>query len=116
MSAILFLVLFFAGLVLSVVGGIIGIVQAFQESAVWGLLYWFVPFASLVFLVKFWSQREWLRKSFFMSLGGVALIGLSMLFVEAIGLMPDYAQKTQISENTLTVDTAQAQVEKTTQE
>lgn len=109
MPVILFLILFFAGLVLSIVGGVIGIVQAFQESVVWGLLYWFVPFASLVFLIQFWNQREWLRKSFFMSLGGVALIGVSMLFAEAIGPMPDYAQEAQVKfEGNPAVGTAQA--------
>jgi len=74
MSAILFLILVIAGLLLSLVGGVIGIAQSFSESIVWGLLYLFVPFASLVFLIKFWGEREWVRKSFFMSLGGMALV------------------------------------------
>ncbi|MEM9451929.1 MAG: hypothetical protein AAGA75_25845 [Cyanobacteria bacterium P01_E01_bin.6] len=62
--------LFLIGLSLSLTGGVIGIVQAFQTSAVWGLLYLFVPFASLVFVVKFWN-RKWVRNSLFLALGGV---------------------------------------------
>ncbi|MEM7772812.1 MAG: hypothetical protein AAF327_20165 [Cyanobacteria bacterium P01_A01_bin.37] len=62
--------LFLIGLGLSLTGGVIGIVQAFQTSAVWGLLYLFVPFASLVFVVKFWN-RKWVRNSLFLALGGV---------------------------------------------
>jgi hypothetical protein len=73
-STVLFLVLVFAGFVLTLAGGIIGLVQAFQESTTWGLLYWFVPFASLVFLIKFWKQRAWLRKSLYMSLAGIAAL------------------------------------------
>lgn len=79
MSSVLFLILVLAGVLLSFVGGIIGIAQSFSESIVWGLLYLFVPFASLVFLVKFWGEREWVRKSFFMGLGGSALIVIAAL-------------------------------------
>ncbi|MEO0540875.1 MAG: hypothetical protein AAFZ80_08420 [Cyanobacteria bacterium P01_A01_bin.105] len=68
--AILILFLFLCGFVLALSGGIIGIVQAFQESATWGLLYLFVPFASLVFVIKFWG-RKWVRNSLFLSLGGM---------------------------------------------
>ncbi len=28
----------------------------FQESPLWGLIVWFVPFGELIFLVKFWEQ------------------------------------------------------------
>ena len=79
MSTILFFVLFFAGIALSIAGGIIGIAQSFSESTTWGLLYLFVPFASIVFLFKFWKQREWLRKATYMS-----LIGTAMIFVGAL--------------------------------
>lgn len=90
MSTILFLILFFVGFVLSVASGIIGIAQSFNESTVWGLLYLFVPFASLVFLIKFWGQREWVRKSFYMALAGSALIVAGILFTPEI--FSDYAE------------------------
>ena len=80
MSSILFFILVLAGVLLSFVGGIIGIAQSFSESIVWGLFYLFIPFASLVFLVKFWRQREWLRKAFFMSISGFGLILAGMFF------------------------------------
>ncbi|MEL7521303.1 MAG: hypothetical protein AAGJ80_06745 [Cyanobacteria bacterium J06553_1] len=79
MSAVLCIILFLLGLGLALGGGAIGIVQAFQESPTWGLLYLFVPFASLVFLIKFWQQREWVRKSFFMGLAGSGAIVASTI-------------------------------------
>lgn len=75
---ILFILLFLLGLILSLSGAIIGIVQSFQESATWGLLYLFVPFASLVFVVKFWN-RKWVRNSLFLSLGGVLMFIIGAL-------------------------------------
>ena len=77
MSLVLFFVLLVIGFSLATVGSIVGIVESFRESAVWGLLYLFVPFASLVFTVKFWQQREWVRKGFFAALGGVVLMMFS---------------------------------------
>ncbi len=77
MSSLLIL-LFLLGLVLSLSGGIIGIVQSFQESVTWGLLYLFVPFASLIFVIKFWS-RKWVRNSLFLSLGGVLMFVIGTL-------------------------------------
>lgn len=47
-----------------------------------------------------------------MSLGGVALIGISMLFAEAIGPLPDYAQEAQVEfESNPAVGTAQVLAE-----
>jgi hypothetical protein len=89
-SIVLFFVLFFAGFVLSAASGIIGIAQSFQESTTWGLLYLFVPFASLVFLIKFWGQREWVRKSFYMAIAGTVLIVAGMFC--APELFSDYAE------------------------
>ncbi len=79
MSTILFFVLIIVGVVLSLAGGIIGIAQSFSESLVWGLLYLFVPFASLVFLIKFWKQREWVRKAVYASIAGTVAMFLSIL-------------------------------------
>lgn len=76
MTPVLFLVLFGLGFLLAFAGGIIGVVEAFRVNVTWGLLYLFVPFAALVFIVKFW-QRKWVRNSFFMSLGGLVLALLS---------------------------------------
>ncbi|WP_293347971.1 MULTISPECIES: hypothetical protein [unclassified Microcoleus] len=60
--------LFFAlGLVLSVVGNIWGLTQAFREEYLWGVLYLLVPFAGLFFYIKNWSNPK-IRKTFFMQL------------------------------------------------
>lgn len=74
MGAIAFLVLFILGALLATVGSIIGVVDAFKVSPVWGLLSLFIPFALFVFWIKF-RGRKWARNSFLISLGGL----LSML-------------------------------------
>ena len=71
MSAMLLLLLFFLGVLLSLVGGIIGVVDAFRVSTLWGVLALLVPFALLVFWIKFWRERKWARNSFIMSLLGL---------------------------------------------
>ncbi|PSB06249.1 hypothetical protein C7B69_24415 [filamentous cyanobacterium Phorm 46] len=63
MSGIAIGLFFGLGLLLSVVGSIWGLVQAFQEDIVWGLLYWFIPFAAWVFYIKKWSNKK-LEKHF----------------------------------------------------
>ncbi len=76
MGAVAFLVLFLVGFLLATVGGIVGLVDAFRVSPVWGLLSFFVPFALLVFCIKFWN-RKWARNSLIMSLGGLGVMLLS---------------------------------------
>lgn len=78
MGATAFLLLFVLGLLLTIAGGITGLVEAFRVSTVWGLLYLLVPFAALVFIIKFWN-RKWTRNSLFMWLGGLAMLLLSGL-------------------------------------
>jgi hypothetical protein len=41
---------------IALVGGIWGLIVAFQESVAWGLLSMFVPCAHYVFVVKFWDR------------------------------------------------------------
>ena len=56
--------LFFAlGVVLSIVGNIWGLTQAFREEYLWGVLYLLVPFAGLFFYIKNWSNPK-IRKTF----------------------------------------------------
>ncbi|MGB3200197.1 MAG: hypothetical protein WBA99_04800 [Nodosilinea sp.] len=76
MGAIAFLVLFVLGFLLATVGGIVGLVDAFRVSPVWGLLSLFVPFALLVYCIKFWG-RKWARNGLIMSLGGLGVMLLS---------------------------------------
>lgn len=75
MGAVIFLVLFGLGVVLATIGGLIGLVDAFRVSPTWGLLSFFVPFALLVFCIKFWNSRKWAKISLLTSLAGL----LSML-------------------------------------
>jgi hypothetical protein len=80
MGAIAFLLLFFLGLLLSTIGSIVGIVDAFRVNTVWGLLALFVPFALLVYCVKFWG-RKWARNGLIMGLSGLGLTLLSFPFL-----------------------------------
>lgn len=75
MGAAVFLILFVLGILLSTVGGVIGLVDAFRVSPTWGLLSFFVPFALLVFCIKFWGSRKWAKISLITTLAGL----LSML-------------------------------------
>lgn len=83
MVALLGIGLFFLGMLLMTIAGIWGIILAFQESAVWGLLYLLVPFAALVFVFKKWSKQA-VRNSFFLGIGGLVTMILGG-FVGAIG-------------------------------
>lgn len=92
MSIVLLVTLAAIGFLLATVGSIVGVVESFRESAVWGLLYLFVPFASLVFTIKFWQQREWVRKGLFASLVGVALLMLSGIVAAFVIPPTEFAQ------------------------
>jgi Mn2+/Fe2+ NRAMP family transporter len=80
MAIIFYVILLLLGILISLVGNVIGIVQAFQESAAWGLMYLFLPFAALVFLIKFW-ERPWVRRSLWAHLIGLGFIMMSLVVV-----------------------------------
>ncbi len=76
MSEIAIGLFFLLGFLFAIVGGIWGLVQAFQEDVVWGLLYWFIPFAALVFYIKKWSNKK-IRKTFLIQLAAWPMFLLS---------------------------------------
>ncbi|MEG3850259.1 hypothetical protein QT971_23670 [Microcoleus sp. herbarium19] len=84
MSGIAIGLFFLLGLVLSLVGGIWGLVQAFQEDIVWGLLYFFVPFAALFFYVKKWSNLK-IRKTFLIQCAGLFMFLLGGITTAIFG-------------------------------
>ena len=55
---------------ISLVGSVMLIIVAFRVSVTWGLLVLFVPFAALIFLVKYWQDA---KKPFLISVSGTAL-------------------------------------------
>lgn len=81
MGAAVFLILFVLGILLSTVGGVIGLVDAFRVSPTWGLLSFFVPFALLVFCIKFWGSRKWAKISLMTTMAGLVatLAGIPFL-------------------------------------
>lgn len=71
------LLLFAAGLV-AFVGGVMFLIAAFRVSAMWGLLVLFVPFAGLVFLVKYWEEA---KRPFLINLAGSAIAAVAFFMV-----------------------------------
>lgn len=46
------------GWLIALVGSVWFIIETFKESAGWGLACLFIPFASLVFMIKFWDKAK----------------------------------------------------------
>lgn len=78
MSGIAIGLFFGLGFLLSLVGSIWGLVQAFQEDVVWGLLYLIVPFAGFVFYAKKWSNLK-IRKTFLIQCAGLFMFVLGSI-------------------------------------
>lgn len=78
MSGIAIGLFFGLGFLLSLVGSIWGLVQAFQEDIVWGLLYLFVPFAGFVFYAKKWGNLK-IRKTFLIQCAGLFMFLLGSI-------------------------------------
>ena len=62
--------LYFIGLIISLVGGIWILVNAFKTSIWWGLGSLFVPFVSLIFLITHWAVA---KRPFLISVAGLVL-------------------------------------------
>ncbi|MGB3510193.1 MAG: hypothetical protein WBA93_13340 [Microcoleaceae cyanobacterium] len=95
------------GLLLTIVGGIWGLVQAFTEGTLWGVAYLFIPFAFVIFYMANWSQRQ-IRKNFILiivglilSLTGSGLLGnyITNNFVVEPANIPDNSTVSTNSEN-----------------
>jgi hypothetical protein len=78
MSGIAIGLFFGLGFLLSIVGSIWGLVQAFQEDVVWGVLYLLVPFAGFVFYAKKWGNLK-IRKTFLIQCAGLLMFLLGSI-------------------------------------
>ncbi|NEQ38897.1 MAG: hypothetical protein F6K40_22535 [Okeania sp. SIO3I5] len=96
------------GLILAIVGGIWGLVQAFAEGTLWGAAYLLIPFAFVIFYMANWSKKQ-IRKNFFLilvglilSLSGSAVLGnhINNKFVVDAANIPDNSNISNNSENT----------------
>lgn len=78
------IVLFILGFLMSVIGSVWGLVQAFSENVLWGLAYLFIPFAAVVFYLFNWGKKN-VRNAFFLQILGltIAIIG-SWIFRPAV--------------------------------
>lgn len=72
------IVLTFGGILITLVGLVKFLVAAFREGIGWGLGVLFLAPVGLVFLVRNWEET---KKSFFLQLGGIALIIAGSLLV-----------------------------------
>ncbi|MEB3251247.1 MAG: hypothetical protein VKO01_03800 [Cyanobacteriota bacterium] len=84
MGSSLFILLFLLGVILSLLGGLIGIVDAFKVSPFWGLLTLLIPFALLIFCIKFWERRRWARNSLILGLLGLLSMVIGMPFLQGL--------------------------------
>ncbi|MEG3910417.1 hypothetical protein Q5691_25470 [Microcoleus sp. w1-18aA5] len=85
------IVFFFGGLgfILILVGYIWGLSQAIEQETLWGLVYFFVPFASWVFHIKNWSNKK-VRQPFLLQLAGFLmyfLLGIIIALLPVIGIL-----------------------------
>ena len=46
------------GFIIAAIFGIQLLILAFRESTLWFLAYFFIPFAPVVFIVKYWDQAK----------------------------------------------------------
>lgn len=89
--SIIAIAFFFGGLgfILILVGYIWGLSQALEQETLWGLVYFFVPFAAWVFHIKNWSNQKVIQP-FLLQLAGVfmyLLLGIIIALLPVIGLL-----------------------------
>lgn len=71
------LIIFLIAALIILYGTVWGIIQAFQQSILWGIAYIFLPGASLVFLITAWGEA---KKPFFLTILGAGIM-LGAFFV-----------------------------------
>ena len=70
------------GSLVTFVGTIMFLVAAFRQSVLWGLAVLFLPFANIVFLIKYWYEA---KKAFFIQLIGVGISIIGIIVGAAVG-------------------------------
>ena len=70
------LILFWGGIAVALAGGILQIVAAFGEGALWGLGVMFIPGVSLIFVMLHWEEA---KMGFIVSMVGGACLGLGLV-------------------------------------
>ena len=75
------------GLVISIVGGVMVLIEAFKQSIVWGLASLFIPFVILVFVALNWEVS---KKGFLIAVAGtiVYVVGMVLTIAAAGGGAP----------------------------
>jgi hypothetical protein len=71
------------GWLVGMIAGIMFLVAAFRVSPLWGLAVLFLPFASLIFLIKYWSEA---KKAFLGQILAVLVMGSGMAVAMSSGV------------------------------
>ena len=77
--------LYFLGVIISLVGGIWILINAFKTSILWGLGSLFIPFVSLIFAIMHWEQN---KKPFLICVAGFVVLVLSVFMGAGAGMVP----------------------------
>jgi cytochrome bd-type quinol oxidase subunit 2 len=84
--------------IVAFVGGIMVLIAAFKESALWGICSLLIPFVMLVFVITHWEAS---KKGFLLQVAGVVL-GVLCAFgaaaMAASSVMPEIGDGTTITE------------------
>jgi hypothetical protein len=91
------------GFIINLVCGVWIIVQAFRVSTGWGLAVIFLPFASLFFIIKHWSDT---KKPFLGSVASVVLIILGLVIAPTPEPEAEAAESRRASRSTESPDEA----------
>lgn len=70
------------GWLVSLVGSVMVLIKAFQESIVWGLCSLFIPFVILAFVITHWEDS---KKGFLIFIAGVVVVVLGTILAVALG-------------------------------
>lgn len=87
-------------LLVVVVGSVMILVAAFRQSVLWGLAYLLIPFAGLVFIVKYWDESKQGAK--------ILGVGIVLLILGALlaGPADSKEQPEQVAETTKRVSSS----------
>ncbi len=75
-------------LIVSTVAAVWLLVLAFRQSILWGLAVFFLPFANIVFAIKYWHEA---KKPFLINVGAT-VAAIKMFFVAGVAVMMNAAQ------------------------
>lgn len=80
-------VLFVIGVIVSLIGGLLILVEAFRKSILWGLAVMLIPFVGLIFVFMNWSEA---KRGFKVWLVGIGIVVLTGVIAGVTGQKPAF--------------------------